>query len=205
MICHMGGYPTIRHEIRDLTTNLLTEVCHNVSCEPVLQPLSSETFQHRSAIRDDNARLDIRASGFWSHSQEAFFDVRVFYPIASSNCSPTISSAYRKHESVKKRQYGQRVREVERGVFTPLVFTTSGGMAKECSTFYKRLASMLALKSNQPYSSTIGWLRCRIQFALLRMSIMCIRGSRSSRGQPLLSITSPDLIPLATSEGQIYN
>ncbi len=41
MICHMGGFPTIRHnDIRDITASLLTEVCHNVATEPPLQPLS---------------------------------------------------------------------------------------------------------------------------------------------------------------------
>ena len=37
MVCHMGGFPTIRHnEIRDMTASLLTEVCHNVATEPPL-------------------------------------------------------------------------------------------------------------------------------------------------------------------------
>ena len=37
MVCHMGGFPTIRHnEIRDITASLLTEVCHNVATEPCL-------------------------------------------------------------------------------------------------------------------------------------------------------------------------
>ena len=41
MICHMGGFPTIRHnEIRDITASLLTEVCNNVATEPPLEPLS---------------------------------------------------------------------------------------------------------------------------------------------------------------------
>jgi len=40
MICPKGGFPTIRHnELRDMTANLLTEVCHNVATEPHLQPL----------------------------------------------------------------------------------------------------------------------------------------------------------------------
>ena len=35
--CSMGGYPSIRHnEIRDLTAELLSEVCHSVSVEPHL-------------------------------------------------------------------------------------------------------------------------------------------------------------------------
>ena len=40
MICQMGGFPMIRHN--DITTSLLTEVCHNVATEPALQPLTEE-------------------------------------------------------------------------------------------------------------------------------------------------------------------
>ena len=58
MVCHMGGFPTIRHnEIRDLTASLLTEVCSNVAIEPHLQPLSGETFRLASTNTDDGARL----------------------------------------------------------------------------------------------------------------------------------------------------
>ena len=52
----------------------------------------------------------------------------------------TATAAYRKHESIKKREYAQRVREVEHGVFTPLVLSTTGGMGREATTFYKRSA-----------------------------------------------------------------
>ena len=42
MICHIGGFPTIRHnEIRDITASLLTEVCH-VATEPQLSALWRE-------------------------------------------------------------------------------------------------------------------------------------------------------------------
>ena len=137
MVCHMGGFPTIRHnEIRDLTASLLTEVCHNVAAEPHLQPLNGETMAFRSAITDDGARLDTRARGFWNAAQDAFFDVRVFYPNAPSNRSSSITAAYRKHENDKKRAYGQRVREVEHGVFTPLVLSSTGGMGREATTFF---------------------------------------------------------------------
>ena len=138
MICHMGGFPTICHnEIRDITASLLTEFCHNVATEPPLQPLSGETLVACSANTNDGARLDIRARGFWNASQDAFFDVRVFCPNSSSNRSTMTSSAYRKHEQAKKREYGQRVREIEHGVFTPLVLSSTGGMGREATTFYK--------------------------------------------------------------------
>ena len=71
--------------------------------------------------------------------------------------------------------------EVEHGSFTPLVFSTTGGMGRQSTIFYSRLASLLARKRHQPYSTTMGWLRCHLSFSLLRSSILCIRGSRSSR------------------------
>ena len=55
----------MRHnEIRDVTAKLLTEVCHNVTIEPPLQPLSGETFTYRSTLVSTDARLDIKARGF---------------------------------------------------------------------------------------------------------------------------------------------
>ena len=168
--CPRGAFPTIRHnEIRDLTGLLLTEVCHDVKLEPVLQPLSGEILHHASAITEDEARVDIAAS----------FDVKVFNPFAKSNRKFPLTSCFSHHEKTKKRSYEQRINEVEHGSFTPLVFNTSGGMGRSASIFYQRLADLLAAKRNQPYSTTMGWLRCHISFSLLRSSIMCIRGSRS--------------------------
>ena len=180
--CPKGGYPSIRHnELRDFTASLLSETCHGVAVEPFLQPVTSESLNGASANRQEGARLDIVASGFWGSTFErAFFDVRVFNPFAPSNRHSSIAATYRQHERVKKRQYEQRIREIEHSSCTPLVFSTTGGLAPAANTFYKRLASMLAEKWNQPYSSTIGWLRCRLSFSLLRSSIMCIRGARSS-------------------------
>ena len=58
--------PCLRHnEIMDLTANVLSEVCHDVCIEPVLQPLTGEVLSGASAIREDAARLDIAADGFW--------------------------------------------------------------------------------------------------------------------------------------------
>ena len=44
-------------------------------------------------------------------SEKLDFDVRVFHPNAPSNCSMTTISAYRKHKSIKKQEYTQRVHE----------------------------------------------------------------------------------------------
>ena len=51
---------------------------------------------------------------------------------------------YKKHENEKKRQYAERVMEIEQGTFTPLVSTTTGGMADECVKYHSRLAELIA-------------------------------------------------------------
>ena len=86
---------------------------------------------------------------------------------------------YLKHENKKKRLYEQRIREVEFASFTPLVLSATGGMAKQATIFYKRLASLLANKEDSPYGQTMNWLRCCLSFSLLRSAIQCIRGARS--------------------------
>ena len=44
---------------------------------------------------------------------------------------------------------------------------------------------MLSEKMSEPYSTTMALIRCCLNFALVRASVMCVRGSRSmfpSRG-----------------------
>ncbi len=74
MICPKGGFPIIRHnEVRDITADLLTEICHDVELEPTLQPLMGERLPHRTANIEDGARLDVKALGFWDRMQCAIF------------------------------------------------------------------------------------------------------------------------------------
>ena len=86
MICPRGGFPSICHnEVRDITANLLSEVCHSVGTEPSLQNVSEEQLTRTSANREDGARQDIVATNFWGRDwQCAFFDVRIFNPFAQS-------------------------------------------------------------------------------------------------------------------------
>ncbi len=187
MTCKRGGF-----------ANLLSQVCHNVATEPPLQPLSGETFRYKSAIVGAEARLDVKARGFWNRTQDAFFDVRVFHPNAPCYRSKDIASVFKQHEAAKKREYNQRVQNIEHGVFTPLVFSTTGSMGKEGITFYKRLADMLARKQEKSYSVVMGWLRCRLSFAIQRSAIMCIRGTRSAFGNAI----NEQNLTLAAAEGQ---
>lgn len=182
MVCKKGGFVSIRHdEVRDITAGLLKEVCTDVETEPHLIPLDGEVFNNRTANRSDEARLDISARGFWIRGQRAFFDTRVFYPLAPSYLSQSLSSTHRAHENEKRRQYNHRILQVEMGSFSPLVFSTSAGMAPECSLFYSRLADKISEKRHQPKSVITAWLRCRIGFSLLRSALLCLRGSRTVR------------------------
>ena len=68
---------------------------------------------------------------------------RVYYKSSKrKTVSDYHSAAYRKHKSTKKMEYGQRVCEVEHGVFTTLVFSTTDEMA---TTIYRRLADGIFL------------------------------------------------------------
>ena len=159
---------------------------------------AGESLTGASSNAQDGARLDIAANGFWGgRFERTYFDVQVFNPHAPSHRQSSLSSCYRRQESLKKRVYEQKVREVEHASFTPLVLSATGGLANEATVFYKRLASCLAMKWDQSYASTMFWLRCRLTFSLLRSAVQCIRGARSSNGHAAKS--SPP-IDLAISE-----
>ena len=70
-------------------------------------------------------------------------DVRIFNPMAHSYLEMPLSRAHIQNEQEKKKRYDERVCEVEKGTFTPLVFTTSGRMATLTTTFYAHLAQQL--------------------------------------------------------------
>ena len=109
---------------------------------------------------------------------------------------------YRRNEQ-EKQAYDQRVREIEHGSFSQLVFTTTGGMGTIATVFYKQLAAMIAEKHERPYSKTMQWIRCRLNFSLLRSAIMCLRGSCSSRYHPSCHHISGGSIDLACAVGRV--
>ena len=194
--CPHGAFPIIRHNyVCDLTAKLLSEVCHDVQTELHLQPLTGKT-----AVHEDDARVDIRAAAFWGcRHHRSFFDIRVFNAFAESNQATSLAATFRRHEGEKHRAYEERVREVERGSFTTLVFSSLGGMRKAATVMYRHLTNLLSDKWNSPYSSIMGWLRCSLSFSLLRSSLMCLRGSRSSSG----SLGVPAAVDLVVAEGRL--
>ena len=128
-----GGF-IIHNDLRDLTANLLSNVCNDVEIEPKLLPVTSENFSNRTANTRTEARLDINQEGS-GLGQQAFFDIRVFDPNAKRYLNSALPQCYAQNEKEKKRQHNERVLQIEHGSFTPLVFSVYGGMSRECSTF----------------------------------------------------------------------
>ena len=83
---------------------------------------------------------------------------RVFNPYTPSHRGTTLAQRYRRNEQEKKRVYEEKVREVEYGSFSPLIFSTSVGMGPIATVVYKWIATLIAEKRDQPYSRTLFWI-----------------------------------------------
>ena len=147
----MGGFIIQRHnELRDLEAQMLNLVCHDVEVEPVLQEITGQSLAGGGggANTAPDTRLDIHARGFWSRRDRVPHSLT--YGCATQNAESykdlTPQQIYRQHENEKKSVYASRVMEVKQTTFTPLVFTTAGGMAPKCQVCHKRLAKLLSAK-----------------------------------------------------------
>ena len=162
-----------------------------MSVEPHLQPITGERFHLRSASTEDQARLDVVASGVWGgRFEHTFLDVRVFNPYAPSNCTSSLPVCYHHHEQEKQRRYHWRIRKVERSSFLPDVLSATGGCGKGATALLKRISHLQGSRSKEPYSMLMALLRCRLCFALLRASVMCLRGARSVWRAPKVECAS---------------
>ena len=136
-----GGSITLRHNhVRKVTAELLSQVTKDVNIGPVLQSLTGETFKQRTANTSDDVRLDIRARGFWTKHQIAFFDVRIFDPNAKRDSAKSLQRFYINNKKQKKRQFNMRALQVENGSFIPLVFSINGELGRDASKCYSRIA-----------------------------------------------------------------
>ena len=92
MSCKKGGFITRRHDnFKDFLTICLDAVCKDVESEPHLIPVTNETFEYRSANTQDDAK------------------------------NVKTSQVFRRHEEAKKREYLDRILQIEHGSFTPLI------------------------------------------------------------------------------------
>ena len=176
----------------------MSEVCRDVAVESFLQPLDGKTFDRKSTATDD-ALLDIKANGLRETvSERTFFDVKIFNPLAKS-CPKTKRDSYKYHEELKKLKYEQRIRDVDNSTFNPLVFSSTGGASPSASKVMKRLAQKISERREGNYSDVMSFIRTKISFALLKSSILCIRGCRALKSR----CTIENAISCILAEGQI--
>ena len=109
------------------------------------------------------------------------FDVGIFNLFAPSYRKSTLNATYRKHEGLKK-QHTDSVQWMSTMALLHPCFFLSVMVLVRRQTNLTRLASLLSMKWDHPYSVIIGWIRCCLSFFLLCTYIMIIRGTRSSGG-----------------------
>ena len=184
----------IRHDdVRDLTGELLKEVCNDVELEPELLPLSTEKLSNKTSNKAGGARVNVSARGFWQRGRKTFLDVRVFNPLAKSNLqpsqgrleAPTLKSIYRSNENAKKREYNERILRIDHGTFTLMVFSTFDGIGYEGNRFLKKLNEKIAEKRSESLGNTMSYIRTKYSFSLLRTTLLCTRGTRNSKKKSL--------------------
>ena len=86
--------------------------------------------------------------------------------------SETNSRSNKHHKASKKGKYEQRIVNVEKNLFQPLVFATTGGAGPPASRIATRVAVDLSGKTSEPYADVVEVIRTKLSFALLRSSIL---------------------------------
>ena len=142
---HWIAHSEASGEARDLIAGCMREAGYSVvETEPRLQDLTGEAFEYKSAIKESEARSDIKCYGFWKHMRQAYFDIKVVSPFAESYARQTPASLFRSSEKVKIRHYKERINGVEQVDFTPLVFTCAGGIAPQSLAGLNRLGERMS-------------------------------------------------------------
>ena len=91
-------------------------------------------------MHEDDTRVDITVPFLMSVSSYAFAESNQFTNLAATFC---------KHEGEKYCAYEECVQGVERGSFTPVVFSSFGGMGKAAKVMHRRLANLLSDKCRE--------------------------------------------------------
>ena len=168
--CRKGGLVIQRHnEIRDAIADVSSMVWGQVKREPVVREGDTTT--------DTLALIaDVGIRGVWMPQELALIDVCVVDTDAKSYGNRSPQDVLKAAE--KEKKYGEAC-EARRAAFTPFCVSVDGLLGTEVQHFMKRLGIQLAQKWEKSYGETMGWIRARLSFAILRVTILCLRGSRT--------------------------
>ena len=183
LICKKGGFIIMRHNaVRDSEAAIMKEVTKDVQIEPMLMPVGNVELSAGSNVQN-NAKSDVSARGLWSIQEKTFFDIRITHPYAPSHARKSSDTLLKENENSKMREYNDRVLQIEKASFVPLIYTTNGGMGPQCLKMHKQLARLIAAKRKERYSTVMEYVRTRIRFALLKSTLVAIRGYRGTKGK----------------------
>ena len=89
----------MRHnQTRNTIARLLQKAgCKGVEIEQQLLPVEGELDGVKGVEKGDEARMDVTAFGLWGAWQRAFFDIRVFDPIAPSYAQKSLNTLFQTH------------------------------------------------------------------------------------------------------------
>ena len=172
LICKKGGLITQRHnEVRDAIGDLASLVWSSVKREPIV----------KNSHDDDSGEVliaDLCIRGVWLPQAEALFDIRIIDTDAQSYLGQSPTQVLSVAENEKKRKYLDAA-IARRAHFTPLCFSVDGVAGSEAASFLKRLTYCLSARWERSYADIMYWIRARLSFAILRATVLCVRGSRT--------------------------
>ena len=181
----------MRHnKIRDLEAELMSEVCYDVKTEPDLIPLENNCLGI-NAETGDRSKPDVSGVGVWGSYEKTYLDILITHPNCQTYVEKTISQIYQLNERRKKAKYNERILQVEKASFTPIVGSTFGGWGAEANKHHKRIASLIANKRQESYADVINHIRTRLRFCVLRSVLIAVRGVRgkSREADPISSLS----------------
>ena len=203
--CLKGGYSHMRHNaVRDVELSFMSEVCKDTKSEPQLLPVGNVELD-AGTTTENGAKCDISAVSVWRANERTFFDVRISHPHASSYANRTTKAVLKSAENEKMRKYNDRIIQIEKGSFVPLVFSTNGTMGEQCEKLNKHLAKMISEKKGEKYSTVMNHIRTRIRIALLKSVLVALRGYRGKIKNPnegVLPVTQIDFGLLEMNEAE---
>ena len=131
---------------------------------------------------------------YGAQQKKIFLDIQVTHPNADLYLNKSLATIYREKETRKKHKYNNRVINVEKALFTTLIFTTRGGMSAECERLNKRLAEPISVKQSENYSQVMAHICTLFRFALL-VAVRGIRGRATHEIEDDIEEISFNLIP----------
>ena len=114
-----------------------------------------------------------------------FLEIDPPHPTIATSSAPGCTSRISKYrEPIKKLKYELRIIEFEKA-FRSLISCT-GGAGPSASKSIQRLTSRISYKKEDSVSDVITYRRTKLNFALLRSSILFLGGARCMHRRPVV-------------------